>query len=170
MTEPGSPSTPIRMVVQSIFVDPSSNNPIVILRDEEERLFLPIWIGAPEARAILESIEEVQPSRPMTHDLLRSTIEELGAEVNRIVVSELRDDTFYAVVHLKRGEGEPVELDARPSDAIALALRAKAPIFVETEVLERAKADQIVVQASDEEKLKKWLEELSPEDLGKYTM
>lgn len=170
MTEPGISTTAIRMLVQSIFVDPSSNNPIVILRDEEERLFLPIWIGAPEARAILESIEDVRPARPMTHDLLCSSIEQLGAEVERIVVSELRDDTFYAVVYLERGDDSPVEVDARPSDAIALALRAEAPIYVETEVLEKAKADQIVVQASDEEKLRKWLEELNPEDLGKYTM
>jgi uncharacterized protein len=159
----------IRMEIKGLMLDPSSNVPIVILRDPESQLFLPIWIGVFEANAIALRIEGVKPPRPMTHDLLHSALEHLGTSVERIVISDLKDSTFFAMIHLQRGE-ESLAVDARPSDAIALALRAEAPIFVLKTVLEKAQAVDLATQATDEEKLKKWLEEISPEDLGKYTM
>jgi len=160
---------PIRMEIKGLMLDPSSNLPIVILRDEGSQLFLPIWIGVFEANAIALRIEGVEPPRPMTHDLLRSSLETLGATVERVLISDLRDNTFYATIFL-RHHGAEVTLDARPSDAIALALRATAPIFVLKEVLDKAKAVDLATDASDEEKLKKWLEEAGPDDLGKYKM
>jgi hypothetical protein len=157
------------MEIKGLMLDPSSNLPIVILRDEGSQLFLPIWIGVFEANAIALRIEGVEPPRPMTHDLLRSSLETLGATVERVLISDLRDNTFYATIFL-RHHGAEVTLDARPSDAIALALRATAPIFVLKEVLDKAKAVDLATDASDEEKLKKWLEEAGPDDLGKYKM
>jgi uncharacterized protein len=160
----------LRMEIKGLMLDPSSDIPIVILKDTGSQLFLPIWIGVPEAKAIAIRIEGVELPRPMTHDLLRSLLETLGARVEKIVISDLRDNTFYALIHLVR-DGQPsLTVDARPSDAIALALRANAPIFVLRSVMEKAQAVDLAAQVSDEEKLKKWLEEISPEDLGKYTM
>jgi bifunctional DNase/RNase len=159
----------IRMEIKGLMLDPSSNSPIVILKDVDSQLFLPIWIGVFEANAIALRIEGLEPPRPMTHDLLRATLEQLGARVEKVVISDLQDSTFFARIHLLREQGE-IALDARPSDAIALALRTDAPIFVLRSVMEKAKADHLATQTSDEEKLKKWLEEISPEDLGKYTM
>lgn len=150
-------------------LDPSSNVPIVILRDTQSQLFLPIWIGVFEANAIALKIEGVEPPRPMTHDLLRLTLEQLGAKVEKIVISDLRESTFFAVIHVQQ-DGRSVEIDARPSDAIALALRAEAPIFVLRSVLDKAQAAELAGTVSDEDKLKKWLEEISPEELGKWTM
>jgi bifunctional DNase/RNase len=155
--------------ISGLMLDPSSNIPIVILRDEASKRFLPIWIGPVEADAIARRIEGQTPPRPMTHDLLRSSIEALGANVVRVVISDLRDTTFYAELHLERN-GEAITVDARPSDAIALALRAEAPLFVRGAVMEKAQAVDLVSEASDDERLRKWLEEVSPEDLGKYTM
>lgn len=162
-------SNELRMEIKGLMLDPSSNVPIVILKDEGSQLFLPIWIGVFEANAIALRIEGVETPRPMTHDLLRSTLEQLGAKVEKIVISDLRENTFYALIHLLRN-GENIQVDARPSDAIALALRVEAPIFVTRPVLEKAQAVDLASEISDEEKLKKWLEEISPEDLGKYTM
>lgn len=150
-------------------LDPSSNLPIVILRDEESERLLPIWIGVFEANAIALRIDGFEPPRPMTHDLLASTLKTLGAEIEKIVICDLRDTTFYALIHLQQ-HGRPLTLDARPSDAIALALRAEAPIFVLSSVLDKAQAADRATKTSDEEQLKKWLEEISPEELGKYTM
>ncbi len=160
---------PIRMQIKALMLDPSSQLPVVVLRDEEGRLFLPIWIGAPEANAIALRIEGVEPPRPMTHDLLRSALERLGAAVEKVVICDLRDNTFYALIHLNR-EGEALTLDSRPSDAIALALRVGAPIFVLRSVLDKAQAIDLSSPAADDERLKKWFEELSPDDLGKYKM
>jgi len=157
------------MEIKGLMLDPSSNVPIVILKDTESQLFLPIWIGVFEANAIALRIEGMEPPRPMTHDLLRLTIEQLGARVEKIVISDLRENTFFALIHLRHGE-QAIEVDARPSDAIALALRSDAPIFVLRSVIERAQAVDLATEVSDEEKLKKWLEEISPEELGKYTM
>ncbi len=157
------------MEIKGLMLDPASNVPIVILRDEESDVFLPIWIGVFEANAIALRIEGVEPPRPMTHDLLLSSLQSLGAVIERIVISDLQDSTFFAIIHLDR-RGEKLSLDARPSDAIALALRANAPIFVLRAVLEKAKAVDIDAGATDEEKIRKMLEELGPEDLGKYTM
>jgi hypothetical protein len=159
----------VAMEVRGLMLDPRSNVPIVILRELEGSLFLPIWIGIFEANAIALRLEGVEAPRPLTHDLLRSVLEHLDVTVRRIVVSELRDSTFYARIVLTRGEEES-ELDSRPSDAIALALRTGAEIFVRRDVLDQAKAVDLAAPADDEEKLKEWLEELSPEDLGKYTM
>lgn len=159
----------LRMTIKGLMLDPSSNVPIVILKQEDSQVFLPIWIGVFEANAIALRIEEVETPRPMTHDLLHQTLETLGAAVEKIVISDLRENTFYARIHLSRN-GEALEMDARPSDAIALAVRAEAPIFVSQPVLEKAQAVDLASQATDEEKLRKWLEEVSPEDLGKYKM
>ena len=157
------------MEIKGLMLDPSSNVPIVILRDEESDVFLPIWIGVFEANAIALRIEGVEPPRPMTHDLLLSSLQSLDAVIERIVISDLRDSTFFARIHLDR-RGEKLTLDSRPSDAIALALRAEAPIFVLRAVLEKARAVDVDASATDEEKIRKMLEELGPEDLGKYTM
>lgn len=157
------------MSIKGLILDPSSNVPIVILEHSESQVFLPIWIGVPEANAIALRIEEVETPRPMTHDLFHNTLEELGAVIQKIVISDLRDNTFFALIHLQRN-GDILKVDARPSDAIALALRADAPIFVTRPVLEKAKAVDLVTQATDEEKLRRWLEEVRPEDLGKYKM
>jgi uncharacterized protein len=163
------PTQELRVEIKGLMLDPSSNVPIVILRDTESQLFLPIWIGVFEANAIALRIEGVEPPRPMTHDLLRSVLEQLGASVQKVVISDLKESTFFALIHVLQN-GVATAIDARPSDAIALALRADAPIFVLRSVLDKAQAVDLATQISDEEKLKKWLEEISPEELGKWTM
>src|SRR5262245_23385769 len=127
--EPTAPDDPVRMEVKGLMLDPSSNVPIVLLRDSETSAFLPICIGMPEAQAIALRIEGVQPPRPLTHDLLLQACRRLGGNIERVVISDLQESTFFAQIHLFQGD-ERVSLDARPSDAIALALRAEAPIFV----------------------------------------
>jgi bifunctional DNase/RNase len=170
MSEPNTlPSQELRVEIKGLMLDPASNIPIVILRDTESQLFLPIWIGVFEANAIALRIEGVEPPRPMTHDLLRLVLEQLGATVEKIVISDLRESTFFALIHLRQG-GQSITVDSRPSDAIALALRTEAPIFVLRSVLDKAQAADLTAEASDEEKLKKWLEEISPDELGKWTM
>jgi hypothetical protein len=163
------PTNELRVEIKGLMLDPTSNVPIVILRDVESQLFLPIWIGVFEANAIALRIEGVEPPRPMTHDLLRALIENLGGSVEKIVISDLKESTFFAVIHVRRG-ADSVVIDARPSDAIALALRTEAPIFVLRSVLDKAQAVDLATEISDEEKLRKWLEEISPEELGKWTM
>ena len=157
------------MLVKGLMLDPSSNLPIVILRNEGDDVFLPIWIGVFEANAIAMRMEGVEPPRPMTHDLMCSLVEDLGATVERILISDLRENTFYAQIHLKEDSRE-LRVDSRPSDALALALRVDAPIFVLPAVLEQAEAVDLAGKLGDEERLKKWLEEADPEDLGKYKM
>jgi bifunctional DNase/RNase len=164
-----NPNDELQVEIKGLMLDPSSNVPIVILRDLGSQLFLPIWIGVFEANAIALRIEGVEPPRPMTHDLLRSVLEQLGGTVEKIVISDLRESTFFAVIHVRNHERR-VEIDARPSDAIALALRTGSPIYVLRSVLDKAQAVDLATDASDEEKLKKWLEEVSPDDLGKWTM
>ena len=159
----------LKVEIRGLMLDPSSNLPIVILREETGQRMLPIWIGVFEANAIALRIDGFEPARPMTHDLLLSTFRELGAVIEKVVISDLRETTFYAVIHLNQGERQAT-IDSRPSDAIALALRAEAPIFVLSSVLDKAQAADRASEVSDEEQLKKWLEEISPEDLGKYTM
>jgi uncharacterized protein len=159
----------LRVEIKGLMLDPSSQVPIVILRDVENQLFLPIWIGIAEAQAIAARMEGIDPPRPMTHDLLRSVVEKLGAKVSKIVISDLKENTFFAALHLTRGD-EEIVVDARPSDAIALALRVEAPIFVLQAVLDQAQVNDLAAKASDQEKLKKWLEEVGPDELGKYTM
>jgi bifunctional DNase/RNase len=159
----------IQMTIKGLMVDPMTNMPIVVLRDLDGQKVLPIWVGVSEANAIAVQIENVTPQRPMTHDLLKNVIEDLHATVDRIVVSDLRENTFFAVIHLLV-RGEPVAVDARPSDAIALALRASAPIFVEEHVIEHARTSDPSDTQAERERLQKWLESLDPEDLGKYKM
>jgi bifunctional DNase/RNase len=159
----------VRMEIKGLMLDPTSNIPIVVLREEGGHTFLPIWIGVFEANAIALKIEGVEAPRPLTHDLLRSVFEHFSAKVERIEISELRENTFYARIHVQQN-GTASSIDARPSDAIALAIRVEAPIFVRRDVLERAKAVDLATQAADEDKLKEWLEELNPDDMGKYTM
>jgi bifunctional DNase/RNase len=159
----------IEMTIKGLMVDPITNMPIVILRDEDGRRVLPIWMGSFEANAIALQIENIETPRPMTHDLLRNIIEDLKANVEKIVVCDLKDNTFYALIHLRLG-GEAVAIDARPSDAIALALRVRAPILVDEDVIDNAKTLDFSPGNANPEQLAKWLESLDPEDLGKYKM
>ena len=159
----------IEMSIKGLMVDPITNMPIVILRDQEGQKVLPIWVGIFEANAIALQIENISTPRPMTHDLLRNVIQDLKASVQKVVVCDLQENTFYALIYL-RLNGETVAIDARPSDAIALALRTRAPIFVEEAVIENAKTVDFVPEAADADRLQKWLESLDPDDLGKYKM
>ncbi len=164
------PSTAsVQMEVKGLMLDPTSNLPIVILRDESTNSFLPIWIGVFEANAIALRIEGVETPRPMTHDLMRSFLEDLGVKVTKILISDLRENTFFAEIHLTLGQRD-LQVDSRPSDALALALRTEAPIFVRQAVLDKAQAIDLAGDLEDDERLKKWLEDASDEDLGKYTM
>ena len=158
----------IEMTIK-LMVDPITNLPIILLRDREGQRVLPIWVGASEANAIALQIENITTPRPMTHDLLRNVIHDLKAEIRKVVVSDLKDNTFYALIHLEVN-GEPLAVDARPSEAIALALRARAPIFVEDRVIDNAKTNDFAPDKTDAERLQKWLESLDPDEMGKYKM
>ncbi|HEX6084659.1 MAG TPA: bifunctional nuclease family protein [Thermoanaerobaculia bacterium] len=160
----------IAMSIKGLMLDPVSNSPIVVLKDDDEKFFLPIWVGIFEANAIALQLENITTPRPMTHDLLRNMIAELNARVLRIVINDLRDSTFFAQIRLAIGSERTLEVDARPSDAIALALRTEAPIFVAQSVLDQAQTISPDEAESSEEKSQKWFEELSPDDLGKYKM
>jgi bifunctional DNase/RNase len=129
----------IEVKIRALMMDPNSGTPIIILKDVNSETMLPIWVGAYEANAIALEIEKIAPPRPMTHDLLRNLIVELGLTVDRVVVTSLRDNTFYAVIEMTAENGEAMRLDSRPSDAIALALRADCPIFVDAEVIQASR-------------------------------
>ena len=159
----------VEMTIKGLMVDPVTNMPIVILKDEDGQRVLPIWVGIFEANAIALQIENIATPRPMTHDLLRNVIEDLKGAVEKIVVCDLKENTFFALIHL-RVDGRIVAVDARPSDAIALALRVRAPIYVEDTVIDNAKTLDFSPDKADSERLTKWLESLDPEDLGKYKM
>lgn len=159
----------VEMTIKGLMVDPITNMPIIILRDQEGQKVLPIWVGVFEANAIALQIENIQTPRPMTHDLLRNIIEDLQATVERIVVCDLKENTFYALIHLRTSSG-PVAIDARPSDAIALALRTRAPILVEERVIDNAKTVDFANEKQDSDRLQQWLESLDPDDMGKYKM
>ena len=160
----------VEMKVRGLALDPVSNMPIIILRDEEEKRSLPIWVGIFEANAIALELEKIATPRPMTHDLIKNVREAVVATGETIGVSDLREYTVFALIHLRMGE-EEITVDSRPSDAIALALRAGAPIFVDDEVVRRAKTVETAPkEADDQEKLKEWLENLKPEDFGRYKM
>jgi bifunctional DNase/RNase len=159
----------IEMAIKGLMVDPITNMPIVVLREVDGQRVLPIWVGVFEANAIALQVENVQTPRPMTHDLLTNVIADLGAQVERVVVSDLRENTFYALLHVAAPAG-PVTIDARPSDAIALALRTGSRIFVEEEVITSARSVETAHENVDIGRLQKWLENLSDEDLGKYKM
>ena len=159
----------IEMTIKGLMVDPVTNMPIILLRDSEGQKVLPIWVGVYEANAIALQIENVSTPRPMTHDLLKNVIGDLKGTVRKIVVSDLKDNTFFALIYLEVN-GESVAIDARPSDAIALALRARAPIFVEESVIDNAKPFDPSGDKPDTDRLQKWLENLDPDELGKYKM
>ncbi len=159
----------IEMTIKGLMVDPITNMPIIILRDTDGQKVLPIWVGIFEANAIALQIENITTPRPMTHDLLRNVINDLKATVQKIVVCDLKENTFFALVYLGVN-GDTVAVDARPSDAIALALRARAPIFVEESVIENAKTVDFTSEKPDADRLQKWLESLDPDELGKYKM
>jgi uncharacterized protein len=159
----------IAMTIKGLMVDPVTNMPIIILRDEAGGRVLPIWVGIFEANAIALQIENITTPRPMTHDLLRNVIRDLNGTVQKIVVCDLKDNTFYALIYVAIGE-DVTAIDARPSDAIALALRASAPIFVEESVIDNAKTVDVGTERADAERLQKWLEGLDPDELGKYKM
>jgi hypothetical protein len=159
----------VEMKVKGLTLDPLTNMPIVILRDLEDKKALPIWVGLFEANAIALELEKISTPRPMTHDLMKDVIEGLNATVNRIVVNDLKNNTFYAIIQLT-SNGNKIVIDSRPSDAIALALRVGAPIYVSREVIEKAKSIDMNQESEDSEKLKEWLENLKPEDFSKYQM
>ena len=159
----------IEMTIKGLMVDPITNMPIVILKDKDGERVLPIWVGIFEANAIALQIENIATPRPMTHDLLRNVISDLDGSVDRIVVSDLKDNTFYAIIHLTV-RGERVAIDARPSDAIALALRTRSPILVEETVIDNAKTVDFAAERADNDRLQKWLESLDPEELPKHKM
>jgi len=156
----------VEMKIKGLMIDPVTNMPIIILRDPKSDALLPIWVGIFEANAIALELERVVTPRPMTHDLLRDVVRSLEARVERIVVTELKDNTFYALIHLSR-DGHPYRVDARPSDAIALALRTQSPIFADSVVIESAKNLDPTEDARDTERLRKWLETLDESELGK---
>ena len=157
------------MKVSGLTVDPYTNTPIVLLKDLVEKEVVPIWIGFFEASAIATQLEKVQLSRPMTHDLLKNLLDTLGVTVIKIEVTELRENTFFAVIHLDM-DGTHFAIDARPSDAIALALRTDVPIYVHEEVIKKSRKIDLHQRKEGEEVLDELLEELSSKDFGKYKM
>jgi uncharacterized protein len=159
----------VEMKIRGLMVDPVTNMPIVVLKDINGTAILPIWVGVYEANAIALEIEKVATPRPMTHDLIRNVLFGLETGVKKVVVSDLKDDTFYAVIWLER-EGELISVDSRPSDALAIALRLDCPIYVEETVLKTSKTVATVAEVSGNEELRRWLENLNDEDLGRYKM
>jgi bifunctional DNase/RNase len=159
----------VEMKIRGLMMDPVTNMPIVILKDLDGNSVLPIWVGVYEANAIALEIEKVTTPRPMTHDLIKNLLLGLGSGLRKVVVSELKDDTFYAVIWMER-DGEMIAIDSRPSDALALALRLDCPIYVEEEVLKSSKVSNAVSDKANSEELRRWLENLSDEDLGQYKM
>ncbi|HSY71841.1 MAG TPA: bifunctional nuclease family protein [Alloacidobacterium sp.] len=157
------------MKIRGLMVDPATNAPIVILKDVQGDTVLPIWVGLYEANAIALEVEKASTPRPMTHDLLKNLVQGLNATVQRVVVTELKNDTFYAVLWLEQ-DGEAVTIDCRPSDALALALRTDCPIYVDEDVLRVAKVIPNPTDQATQEELRRWLENLNDEDLGRYKM
>jgi len=159
----------VEMKIRGLMMDPVTNMPIVILKDTSGDAVLPIWVGIYEANAIALEIEKVSTPRPMTHDLIKNVLVGLDTQVHKVVVTELKEDTFYAVIWMER-QGNVISIDSRPSDALALALRVDCPIFVEDDVLKNSKLAANVSDRVTSEELRKWLEGLNDEDLGRYKM
>ncbi len=159
----------VEMKIRGLTMDPVTQMPIVVLKDVNGSTVLPIWVGIFEANAIALEIEKVSTPRPMTHDLIKSVLMGLNTGVKKVVVNELKDDTFYALIWLER-DGEMISVDSRPSDALALALRLDCPIYVDDSVLKTSKATNSVSDKVQSEELRKWLEGLNDEDLGRYKM
>jgi bifunctional DNase/RNase len=159
----------VEMKIRGLMMDPVTNMPIVVLKDVQGQAILPIWVGVYEANAIALEIEKVETPRPMTHDLLKNVFLGLDVRVQKIVVNDLKDDTFYAIIWVER-EGQMMTIDSRPSDALALALRMDCPIFVDERVLKNAKVSSALTERNTNEQLRGWLEGLSDDDLGRYKM
>jgi hypothetical protein len=159
----------VEMQIRGLMMDPVTNMPIIVLKDVASDLILPIWVGIFEANAIALELEKTTTPRPMTHDLLQNLARGLNAQVTKVVVSELRDDTFYALIWMDHA-GETVAMDARPSDAIALALRWDCPIYVNRTVLESSKQSSAGPQNIDSEEMRRWLENLNDDEMGRYKM
>jgi bifunctional DNase/RNase len=162
----------IEFKIKGLMMDPLTNSPIVVLQDTHSDTLLPIWVGIFEANAIALQIEKIDTPRPMTHDLIKGVLNQLNARVTKVVVTELKDNTFYALIFLSVS-GKVITIDSRPSDAIALALRTDSPIFVTDEVISKSAAANAATpnaERSSPEDIKRWLENLNPEDLGKYKM
>ena len=157
----------IEMTIKGLMVDPINNTPIIVLRDKEGQKVLPIWVGMLEANAIALQIENISTPRPMTHDLLCNIIHDLKASVQKVVVCDLQENTFFAAIYLSQN-GDTLAIDARPSDAIALALRTRAPIFVEDTVIDHAKTVDFSSDKADADRLQKWLESLDPNELTRH--
>ncbi len=166
---PRGNSMEVEMKIRGLMLDPVTNMPIVILKDVNGNSVLPIWVGIYEANAIALEIEKVTTPRPMTHDLIKNLLVGLETQVHKVVVTELRDDTFYALIWLER-DGQVISIDSRPSDALALALRTDSPIYVEEDVLKNSKISSAASDKVSNEELRKWLENLGDEDMGRYKM
>lgn len=159
----------VKMMVRGLALDPITNMPIIILKDVEDRKALPIWVGIFEANAIALELEKIATPRPMTHDLIKSILDHLGAVVQQVIINDLRDNTFYAIIEISIN-GSRIAIDSRPSDAIAIALRVNAPIFVEEVVISKAKNIDVSDEKEENDRWREWLENLKPEDFGKYRM
>jgi len=159
----------VEMKIRGLMMDPMTNMPIVVLKDLSGDSVLPIWVGIYEANAIALEIEKVTTPRPMTHDLIKVVLMGLDTSIRKVVVNELKDDTFYAMIWLER-DGRLISVDSRPSDALALALRHDCPIFVDEKVLQSSRNSATVSEKVNNEELRKWLENLNDEDLGRYKM
>ena len=159
----------VEMKIRGLMMDPVTNMPIVVLKDTSGDSVLPIWVGIYEANAIALEIEKVTTPRPMTHDLIKTLLLGLDTSMKKVVVNELKDDTFYAVIWLERN-GQSITIDSRPSDALALALRHDCPIYVDDRVLQSSRNSNTVSEKVNSEELRKWLENLNDEDLGRYKM
>jgi bifunctional DNase/RNase len=159
----------VEMQIRGLMMDPVTNMPIIVLKDVASEAVLPIWVGMFEAQAIALELEKTATPRPMTHDLLRNIARGLNGRVERVVVSEMRQDTFYAVIWMEQA-GELVAVDARPSDAIALALRSACPIYVAQDVLERSRQVSDGAGNINADELRRWLENLNDDEMGRYKM
>ncbi len=159
----------IEMKIRGLMMDPVTNMPIVVLKDINGNSILPIWVGIYEANAIALEIEKVSTPRPMTHDLIKVLLLGMKTGIRKVVVSELKDDTFYAVIWLEK-DGELISVDSRPSDALALALRLDCPIYVDEGVRKSSKSSTSVTDKVNNDELRRWLENLNDEDLGRYKM
>jgi uncharacterized protein len=159
----------VEMKIRGLMMDPTTNMPIVVLKDVNGNAILPIWVGIYEANAIALEIEKVSTPRPMTHDLIKILLLGLGTGIRKVVVSELKEDTFYAIIWLDK-DGELISVDSRPSDALALALRLDCPIYVDDSVLKNSKMSNAASDKVNNEELRRWLENLNDEDLGRYKM
>ncbi|HTA68979.1 MAG TPA: bifunctional nuclease family protein [Bryobacteraceae bacterium] len=159
----------VEMKIRGLMMDPVTNMPIVVLKDIGGSTILPIWVGIYEANAIALEIEKVSTPRPMTHDLIKTLLLGLGTGIRKVVVSELKDDTFYAVIWLDR-DGDLISVDSRPSDALALALRLDCPIYVDESVLKTSQRTNAASDKINNEEWRRWLESLNDEDLGRYKM